>query len=53
MGITKKTYIVLNQRVTNDKTGKSFSRGDTFTASDFDSATIADWLESGVIKEAG
>lgn len=51
MGIEKK-YLVLNQRITNDKTGKSFVKGDTITAADFDQATIDDWLQSGVIKEA-
>lgn len=52
MGIVKKSYLVLNKRITNDKTQKSFVMGDTITAADFDQDTIADWLKSDVIKEA-
>jgi len=46
-------FLVLNQKITNTRTGKSFLAGETITSSDFPSNVIENWLtiEPPVLEE--
>lgn len=43
-------FLVHNERLTNDRTGKSFTTGDIVTDDDFPKYILQAWLERGYVS---